>query len=73
MVAENPMRDNFAGILGGGVEKQFDRERSFGKKLLITAWAVEILAALLGLFIAFAMAFDDPEPHQALKVILKFP
>ena len=58
MVAENPMRDNFAGILGGGVEKQFDRERSFGKKLLITAWAVEILAALLGLFIAFAMAFD---------------
>ena len=22
---------------------------------------------------AFAMAFDDPEPHQALKVVLKFP
>ena len=22
---------------------------------------------------AFAMAFDDPEPHQALKIVLKFP
>ena len=57
MATENPMIANFAGLLGEDSEKKFARERSFGKKLLITAWAVEIMAALL-VFIAFAMAFD---------------
>ena len=39
-------------------EAKFARERSFGKKLLITAWAVEIMAASIGLIIAFTMAYD---------------
>ena len=39
-------------------EAKFARERSFGKKLLITAWAVEIMAATIGLIIAFTMAYD---------------
>ena len=39
-------------------DAKFARERSFGKKLLITAWAVEIMAASIGLIIAFTMAYD---------------
>lgn len=39
-------------------DAKFEREQSFGRKLLITAWAVEILAATIGLIIAFTMAFD---------------
>ena len=39
-------------------DAKFDREQSFGKKLLITAWAVEIMAATIGLIIAFTMAYD---------------
>ena len=58
MATENPMRANFAGLLGEDSEKKFARERSFGKKLLITAWAVEIMAAMLGLLIAFFMSYD---------------
>lgn len=38
--------------------KKFEKEQKFGKKLLATAWAVEIMAASLGLLIAFFMAFD---------------
>ena len=39
-------------------DAKFDREQSFGKKLMITAWAVEIMAATIGLIIAFTMAYD---------------
>jgi len=39
-------------------DAKFNREQSFGKKLLITAWSVEILAATIGLIIAFTMAYD---------------
>ena len=39
-------------------DAKFEREQSFGRKLLITAWAVEILAASIGLIIAFTMAYD---------------
>lgn len=39
-------------------DAKFDREQSFGRKLLITAWAVEIMAASIGLIIAFTMAYD---------------
>ena len=58
MAAQNQMLAGLAGLLGEDNEKKFARERSFGKKLLITAWAVEIMAALLGLLIAFFMAYD---------------
>jgi hypothetical protein len=39
-------------------DAKFEREQSFGRKLMITAWAVEILAASIGLIIAFTMAYD---------------
>ena len=39
-------------------DAKFEREQSFGRKLIITAWAVEILAASIGLIIAFTMAYD---------------
>ena len=58
MATENQMLKGLAGLLGEDNESKFARERSFGKKLLITAWAVEIMAALLGLLIAFFMAYD---------------
>lgn len=37
---------------------KFEKEQAFGKSLLKTAWAVEILAASLGLLIAFFVAYD---------------
>ena len=37
----------------------FEKEKSFGKKIYYTAWAIEILAALIGLLIATIIA------HQA--------
>ena len=58
MAAQTQMLAGLAGLLGEDNEKKFARERSFGKKLLITAWAVEIMAALLGLLIAFFMSYD---------------
>ena len=39
-------------------EKKFEREQEFGKKLYITAWAVELMAASIGLIIAGMMAWD---------------
>jgi len=39
-------------------ETKFEREQSFGKRLMVTAWAVEILAASIGLIIAAMMAWD---------------
>ena len=58
MAAQNQMVPGLKGLLGENNELKFARERSFGKKLLITAWAVEIMAALLGLLIAFFMSYD---------------
>ena len=45
-------------LFGESPRDQFKKEEQFGKRLYITAWAVEILAALLGLCIAFFMAYD---------------
>lgn len=39
-------------------QESFQREHNFGKKLYIAAWLVEILAASLGLLIAFFIAYD---------------
>ena len=39
-------------------EAKFQREQNFGRKLFIAAWAVEIMAASLGLLIAGFVAFD---------------
>ena len=40
-------------------EEKFEKEKNFGKKIYYTAWAIEILAALIGLLIAAIIA------HQA--------
>ena len=39
-------------------EDKFQDEAAYGKKILYVAWAVEILAAIIGLTIAWATAFD---------------
>lgn len=39
-------------------EAKFQKEQDFGHKLFIAAWAVELMAALLGLLIAGFVAFD---------------
>ena len=39
-------------------ETKFQKEQDFGRKLFIAAWAVEIMAASLGLLIAGFVAFD---------------
>lgn len=39
-------------------EKKFESEAEYGKKILYVAWAVEILAAIIGLTIAAATAYD---------------
>ena len=39
-------------------EAKFQREQNFGRKLFIAAWAVELLAASLGLLIAGFVAYD---------------
>ena len=39
-------------------EQEFAQEKSFGRKILYVAWAVEILAALTGLGIAWGTAWD---------------
>jgi len=43
---------------------KFAKEQEFGKKLMVTAWLVEILAASLGLLIAFFVAFDAYNKHE---------
>ena len=58
MSANNSMIEGLANSLFEDNEGKFAKEKSFAKKLLATAWAVEIMAALLGLLIAFFMAFD---------------
>ena len=57
MAENNPMMKGIESLFDNNADK-FEKEKSFGKKLYKTAWAVEILAALLGLLIAFFMAFD---------------
>ena len=39
-------------------ERRFEGESAYGRKILYVAWAVEILAALIGLTIAGATAYD---------------
>tara|TARA_B100000767_G_C19588963_1_gene460590 strand:+ start:461 stop:673 length:213 start_codon:yes stop_codon:yes gene_type:complete len=52
MADNNPMMKGIESLFDNNADK-FEKEKSFGKKLYKTAWAVEILAALLGLLIAF--------------------
>lgn len=48
-------------------ETKFQKEQDFGRKLFIAAWAVEIMAASLGLLIAGFVAFDaySQNPDQS--------
>ena len=39
-------------------EQEFAQEKSFGRKILYVAWAVEILAALTGLLIAWGSGYE---------------
>ena len=48
MAENNPMLKGIESLFGNNADK-FEKEKSFGKKLYKTAWAVEILAASLGL------------------------
>ena len=49
-------------------EEKFEKEKDFGKKIYYTAWAIEILAALIGLLIAAIIAhqayYDLPEVEK---------
>ena len=56
MAHQDLMKQGLKGLLNP--ETQFQEERNFGKKVYITAWIVEILAAIIGLLTAFAMAWD---------------
>jgi len=51
-------------------EEKFEKEKNFGKKIYYTAWAIEILAASIGLLIAAIIAyqayFDLPEIEKTL-------
>ncbi len=52
-----------------GDENKFAKEQEFGRRIYITAWAVEILAASLGLCIAFFMAYDAYTSSTDSKLI----
>lgn len=39
-------------------EEKFEKEKNFGKKIYYTAWAIEILAAFIGLLIAGIIAYQ---------------
>lgn len=56
MAHQDLMKQGLKGLLNP--ETQFQEERNFGKKVYITAWIVEILAATIGLLTAGAMAWD---------------
>ncbi len=62
--------------LFGDDTQKFAKEQEFGRRIYITAWAVEILAASLGLCIAFFMAYDaynatsDAGGSQLINAIL---
>ena len=53
-------------------EEVYRKEESFGKKILYVAWAVEILASLVGLTVAWLMAtsaytsFDGEKNFETL-------
>ena len=53
-------------------EKKFEAEASYGKKILYVAWSVEILAAIIGLTIAWATAYDayskETNPDQGTLI-----
>lgn len=57
-------------------KKEFENESQYGKKILYVAWAVEILAALIGLTIAWATAYDayrgveSPTEHHLLNALI---
>ena len=58
MSANNLMIEGLANSLFADKKDAFEKEKSFGKRLYKTAWAVEILAASIGLLIAWFMAYD---------------
>jgi len=57
-------------------EKKFEAEAKYGQRILYVAWAVEILAALIGLTIAWATAYDayrgidNPDQSQLMNAII---
>ena len=57
-------------------EKTFKSESAYGHKILYVAWAVEILAALIGLTIAWATAYDayqgveEPTERHLLNALI---
>jgi len=57
-------------------EKKFEAEASYGRKILYVAWAVEILAATIGLTIAWATAYDayanieNPDSHHLINALI---
>lgn len=61
---QNNMQNNtdvIAGLASSvfqDTETKFQKEQDFGRKLFVAAWAVEIMAASLGLLIAGFVAFD---------------
>ena len=74
---------NMQGALQGlfDPEEKFRHEASTGTKLLVAAWLVEILAAILGLFFAWSQAYmayiNEPNPGintflQAIQGALPF-
>jgi hypothetical protein len=57
-------------------EKKFEAEAKYGQRILYVAWAVEILAALIGLTIAWATAYDayrgieNPDQSQLMNALI---
>ena len=53
-------------------EKKFEAEARFGKQIYVTAWCVEILAATIGLIIAWVTAYDawNSEPTKTTSHLL---
>ena len=57
-------------------EKKFESEAAYGRKILYVAWAVEILAAAIGLTIAWATAYDaynandNPDESALISAII---
>jgi hypothetical protein len=68
------MQQALSGLLDP--EERFKADESAGKKILATAWVVEIIAAAIGLFIAWTQAWraiynvDDPNFNHWLNAIL---
>ena len=58
MAERNVLDTRALADLFGDDTQKFAKEQEFGRRIYITAWAVEILAASLGLCIAFFQAYD---------------